>query len=251
MGNVCAIQKQASEPTRRVALSCRRMNPKSTWLTRLSSDPPDRNSLFWKLWRANLGTAVKALNTRYIQGIKRGDLDPVTYGSSVVNDAYYCFRGGKDYMIAANRKDYDDERLKLYVQDKAKSYQQYNLEFEQTWHLKSASSVTPVKVTVEYADYETQVVTMEKPIYTIIVNLPCEYLWCWLAEQLDGDPDKPKTNLYDFWIQDNKDPSSAYKMGNVIDYYMRNHPGELDVNKAMEIYSKAMVYELKGLEANC
>jgi len=247
--------KSTQQPTRRLATitakSSRRTKLKAKELVELSGKKPVRNSLFWKLWNANLETAKKALNTPYIQGIKRGDLDPRTYGFSVVNDAYYCFHGGRDYMIAAERKDYKDEILKVYIQEKAKSYQDYNEEFKKMWHLKSAESVTPMKITREYADYETQVVSAEKPIYTLIVNLPCEWLWSWLAMQLDGDDDKPKTNLYDFWIQDNKDPSGAFKMGNCIEYYMRHHPDQVDVDKAMEMYSKAMMYELQGFEASC
>jgi len=217
-----------------------------------STDPPPPGALFWKLWDANLETAQKALHTEYIQGIKHGNLDPVTFGSAMVNDAYYCFRGRETYSIAAQRDNvYNDKTLNGYLQSKAESYTRYNEEFRKTWHLKSAESITPNKVTFEYAGYEREIATTEEPIYTLIVNLPCQYLWAWLAKQLNEDPEKLEQNMYDFWIQGNKKPSGAYKIGNFINNYMEKHPGAVDEDKAMEIYTKAMIYELQHFEANC
>jgi len=221
-------------------------------LSHLSRDPPLPGSLFWKLWDANLETAQGALDTEYIQGIKHGDLHLVTFGRSMVNDAHYCYRGENDYSIAAKRDNiYDDETLRAYLQQKADSYARYNEEFRQTWHLKGVSAIDPNEITREYADYELKVVTTERQIYTLVVNLPCHYLWTWIGQQLDEDPDKTEHNLYDFWIQGNKDPGSAYKIGNFINYYIEKHPDAIDEDKAMEIYTKAMIYEHLNFQANC
>ena len=81
-------------------------------------------------------------------------------------------------------------------------------------------------------------------IYCLIVNLPCNYLWSWLANQIASE--SPVGNLYQFWIDGNNDPSGAYQMGNFLDAWMKEHPGAVDEEKANEIYRKAMVYEYEG-----
>jgi len=119
-----------------------------------STDPPPPGSLFWKLWDANLETAQKALNTKYIQGIKHGNLNPVTYGRAMLNDGYFCFRCRETYSIAAQRDNiYNDKTLNAYLQYKVGSYTRYNEDFRKTWHLKSADSIRPNKVTYEFAAY--------------------------------------------------------------------------------------------------
>ena len=102
------------------------------------------------------------------------------------------------------------------------------------------------KVTIDYAELESKVATdpAYHPIYCLIVNLPCHYLWAWLAKKISSK--NQSINLYQFWINENKDPSSSFKMGNYIDHWMKEHPGVVDEETANDIYSKAMEYEFKG-----
>jgi len=216
-------------------------------LSKQSDAPPPNTSIFWTLWNANEETATKALNTGFIQGIKQGNLDPVKYGTSTVNDAYYCFRGAPDYQKAAERA--EDLDLKEYLNQKYKSYAEYNESFKNQWHLKDASSVEPIKITKEYADHESNVVSNDDPIYALIVMMPCEYLWGWIGMKLKNDPNSAKDNIYQFWIDDNASVTSAYKMANFLDNYMAFQPGVVCEQKAMEMYSKSMEYEYRGFEA--
>ena len=119
----------------------------AAFLDHISDQPPPDNSLFWKLWNKNKDIAEKALNTSYIQGIKNGTLSPENYGSYVVNDAYYCFKGGEDYDKAVKRT--DDADLKDYLSKKAESFKKYNQDFVKKWHIKDAASVVPIKVCLE------------------------------------------------------------------------------------------------------
>lgn len=114
------------------------------YLEGISDQPPPENSLFWKMWNNSSDFAEKSLNTDYIRGIQNGTLSPQNYGWSVVNDAYYCFRGADDYGKAAKRA--DDRDLKDYLQKKEKSYREYNEDFVKKWHIKDASSVVPIQV---------------------------------------------------------------------------------------------------------
>ena len=210
----------------------------------LSTSSPPPESLFWKMWNACVNIANQALATDFIQGIKLGNLDPVKYGGFNVSDAYYCFNGSQDYLAAESRA--EDEVLKAFLLQKYQSYQKFNEEFPKIWHIKDASGVVPIEVCKRYLEFESTVASQEEPIYCIVVMLPCEYLWYWLANQL-----APPTanNLYAPWITGNDSPNGAYAMGNFLDAYQQNHPGAIDENKAIEIYTQAMSYEVENFAA--
>ena len=100
------------------------------------------------------------------------------------------------------------------------------------------------KVTCKYAEFESRIATKDHPIYCLIVNIPCNYLWSWIARAIASE--SATGNLYQFWIEENIDPSSAYKMGNFLYHWMQENPGVVDEKKAMEIYRMAMTYEYEG-----
>ncbi|MNJ43680.1 hypothetical protein D3C77_386970 [compost metagenome] len=204
----------------------------------LSSAPPPADSLFWRLWQPCLPIAQKTLVTPYINGIKNANLDPVIYGGFNVSDAYYCFNGAQSYLAAESRT--DDEGLKFFLLEKYKRYQTYNEAFPTIWHVRDASGVVPTPACRDYAQFESDTASHADPIYTLIMMIPCEYLWYWLANQLM--PPSP-SNLYGPWITANDSTSGAYAMGNFLDQYQRVHPGAIDENKAQSIYSTAMNFE--------
>ena len=202
----------------------------------LSKSKPPENALFWKLWNACFSIAQEALNTKFVQGIKNGTLDPVTYGSFNVSDAYYCFKGAEAYQVAANKT--EDPVLKAFLTKKHNSYESYNKTFPKTWHLKGAEGIVPTEVCQQYANFEATVAQNEAPIYCLIVMLPCEYLWAWLGAELSPPA---KGNLYADWITGNDYPSGAYAMGNFLEAYRQSNP--VDETKALQIYKQAITYE--------
>ncbi|MEM6686207.1 MAG: TenA family transcriptional regulator [Bacteroidota bacterium] len=214
----------------------------------LSKTSPPADSLFWKLWNNNKDIGVKALNTKYIQGMNTGTLDPNVYARYNISDAYYCYRGPEDYEAAVKRA--KNPILKAFLEMKRDGYIKYDAELPGLWRVKSGNGIIPSEVCKEYADYETAVATgtlpllkdLPDPIYTLIVMLPCEYLWPWLAQQMSPT----KGNLYNFWITGNNDPSGAYKIGNFINEYEKEHP--IDHTVANEIYRNAMNYEYLNFE---
>lgn len=213
---------------------------------KLNPAPPPPGSLFWRMRDHSKDIAKQALETEFIQGISAGNLSPDKYGAFNVSDAYYCFHGAPDYLKAANRVD-NDHQLKAFLMKKYESYEQYNREFPKTYHVKDASGVVPTPICKEYSAYETSVAGNASldPGYCIIVMLPCEYLWYWLADQLA--PPK-QGNLYAPWISGNLDPHGAYAMGNFINGYMERHPGKIDPDKAIDIYRTATEFEFKNFQ---
>jgi len=210
----------------------------------VSTKPPPPCSLFWKMWHSCTDIENEALETHFVQGIKSGSLDPVKYGGFNVSDAYYCFHGAQVYLEAECRT--EDKILRAFLLEKYKSYQKYNEKFPTIWHVRDARGVVPIDVCKRYSQFESDIASHEKPIYCIIVMIPCEHLWYWLAHQFA--PPAPE-NLYAGWIIENNDPKPAYALGNFLNDYQKKHPGEIDENKAIEIYTQAMTYEKENFRA--
>ncbi len=215
----------------------------------LRTSSPDPDSLFWKMWNAG-GNAIakKTLETDFLKGIRDGDLDPVKYGAFNISDIYYCFSGAKDYAVAADRT--NDPILSDYLTRKYASYDEYNKSACTTWSLNGPQSVAPTSVAFEYSEFERAVASgramagkVKDPIYTLIVMLPCEFLWAWLAEKL-----APPTsgNIYANWIDSNNSMSGAFAMGNYLQDYITKNP--VDEKLANEIYLTAMEYEFKNFD---
>lgn len=198
--------------------------------------PPPPDALFWKMWNDSIEIAEKVLATDYFKGILHNDLDPNAYGSLMVQDAYYCFEGRDDYAIAATHA-YDDT-LEEVMNAKAASYDEYNLYYHDTWHIKEAYGVIPDVPIHDYAAYERHIASHEETPYVLCVMLPCEYLWTWVANRLK--PDADPAGLYYFWIEQNGGtPTGAYQMANLLERYR----SVIDEEKASAVFIHAMMYE--------
>lgn len=206
-------------------------------LRSLTVDPPGSDSLFVKMWKNSEDIAQQVLDTKYFKGIQKGDLDPNAYGSLMVQDAYYCFKGRDDYSAAAAHA--FDGDCHDFLMGKVESYDSYNEYYHTTWHIREAQSVIPGKAIAEYAEYESYVAGNLISPYLFCVMLPCEYLWNWIANRLSKDT--PQNSLYYFWIEGNGGtPNGAYQMANILERYRSS----LDESKANEIFRKAMTHEL-------
>lgn len=214
---------------------------------KLDPTPPPPGSMFWRMWDQSAGFAEDALQTKFIQGIGAGNLDPNKYGAFHVSDAFYCFHGAPDYLAAADRVS-DDVQLKEFLLKKYHSYDKYNKSFLEAWHIKDAGVIVPADVCRQYSEYETSIINDPDldPVHCLIVMLPCEYLWFWLADKLSPPA---SGNIYAPWITGNLDPHGAYSMGNFINAYIDRHPGRVEPDRAVEIYRRAAEFEFLNFKS--
>lgn len=206
------------------------------WL--VSDDTQIETTLFYKLWTSCMDLAVKVLKTDYFKGIVNGDLDPNCYGQLMVQDAYYCYKGENDYVTGATCAQNDE--WNTFYSKKAESYNSYNSTYHNDWHIRDIESVVPGNAIKDYAQYEEYVAGNLDSPYLSIVMLPCEYLWNWIANIIDGYT--PEASVYRFWIDWNGgDADGAIQMAKMLEKYR----SQIDENKAMEIFRNAMEYELR------
>lgn len=182
----------------------------------------------------------EVLKTDYFQGLKSGTLSPNDYGCLCVEDAYFCFKGADNYATAAENSTII--LLSEFLGKKAESYKDHTTYYNCPWHIHDAESVLPGEAIQNYVDYADYVATSLDPVYTLVMMLPCEYLWWWVATQLN--PEVGQDNVYRCWVDSNyaTNPSGANQMGAMIDSFYKSDL--ISVNKALEIYRSALSHEL-------
>lgn len=215
----------------------------------LDTAVPPPGSLFSKMFDACRDVAEATLATGFLQGIRRGDLDPTIYGGFSISDIFYCYRGAADYGIASKRT--TDPILQDYLRKKQESYDHYNSALCRSWKLSGPQSIVPTPTAIKYSDFEISVASGKAeegavcdPIFALIVMLPCEYLWAWLAAQM-APPDP--ANIYASWITANNNPGGAYAMGNFLQNYASRH--SVDEKLAIKIYRTAIEYEYRNFHS--
>ena len=204
---------------------------------------PGQASLSEFLWDESQDLAQEALSTKFIQGIRLGDLEPEQYGIYTVQDAGYCYDVVKDYKTLIKRT--EDPEVREFLVQREKSYEDYTQELMKQWHIKDADAIELGQAAQEYSDLEKKVAKRYEPLYFMVVSIPCVRLWHWLANQIKSCavPD----NLYQFWIDENSRGSGGKTLQDFVD----GHAGSLDKEKALDVYRKAMLGEVNFFRSAC
>ena len=206
------------------------------------TNPPAEDSLAWKLWLNASDIASEALNSDFVQGIKKGDLSPDKYGHYTIQDAAYCQHGQEDYQTAENRAlEAGETTLAAFAEARYTGYASYTKTVLDSWHLTNVDSLTPGPAAQTYIDFEHDTAAKLEPIYLIIAMLPCDQLWPWLANEI-ADGNKPG-NVYDFWITENSSWHSAYRLDNFINAWFAEHPDQYDDATANWVMQSCMMGE--------
>ncbi|MFI3322359.1 MAG: hypothetical protein R3Y50_07520 [Rikenellaceae bacterium] len=201
----------------------------------------DEETLYKKLISNSeaIDTMTNVLSTDYFKGIINASLDPNDYGALAVEDVYYCLKGAADYSAAAAAC--SDMYLRNFLKLKENKYNDYNEIYRTAWHLRDSYGIVPGKSIKNYANYEAYVSGSLDPIYTLVVMLPCEYLWWWIAYQLNNIV--KADNLYRFWVDWNykETPKGAIQMGE----YIERNRSLIDEDLALTIFKTALNHELE------
>lgn len=212
--------------------------------------PPIR-SLFWILWESHRNLRPKLLSTRFTQGILHGNLSPDAYGAWTVVDAYYCFRAATSYQVAARRAaQMNMTDVAAFIATKAREYEAFNnAVFVSDWNLRNRKSIVPSAVIEAYAEFEESVARRMHPVYTLIVQLPCEVVWAWLGDRLLNEIDRRENdgrNLYRKWAEDNVWETAGYAIGNFLQDFQRRYPNAIEDHVAHGLYRKAFEFEIEN-----
>ncbi len=195
-----------------------------------------------RLWTESQDLAAAALESDFIQGIKNGSLNPNHYGQYTVQDAVYCHRGVEGWRSIASRATQPD--FKTFAEARVKGWVSYSQRLFSEWHIADPTAIKLSPAIQAYAEFEANIAQNYDPHYAVVVMLPCDRLWYWLATQIEPDATEP--NLYAFWMKENGSSDAGAKR---LERFIDAHTDSIDESIALEIYRTAMLGEVNGFRS--
>ena len=216
-------------------------------------DPPEpaADAISSKLWDACQKIATDALESKFMQGLGDGTLDPTIYGQYTVQDCAYCAAAADDYKdLEAAAKKANEPGLASLAKEHYTSYESWVIKtYLPSWHIGNPNALVLNQAAKEYINHERAAVTASHPIYAMVAQIACERLWPWLAEQLK--PASPAHNVYAFWISDNYDYKKSYVLSNTIDQWFKSNSDQYDHDTALWALQGSMTGELNLFLSAC
>ena len=188
------------------------------------------------------------MESKFIQGMASGTLDPDKYGGFMVQDAAYCFNAVEAFDYASNQMRLQKKpEFSLLYRVQSEMFKKYNQDFVNTWRIKSTESVVMGPAADMYVSY-VSALSRQDPKYLAIALLPCTLLWPWIAGELIHSIDEK--NPYYSWFDKNKlDPNQAspLDLDKFVDYFFVPEEKE----KCLAIFHEGMVNELNFFRDAC
>ena len=189
----------------------------------------------------------RAKESKFIQGMAKGSLDPNVYGGYMVQDAAYCFNAVDSYERAAEKmQGVGKPDFSLLYRTQSESFKRYNHDFLQKWRLRNSDSVAMGPAAATYVGYE-RALSQNDPKYLCIAMLPWTMLWPWIAGQLIASVEK--NNPYYVWFDENK-PSDQSHLERFVDHFFVQVEPE-EQQKCLSIFQEGLVNELNFFRSAC
>ena len=198
-----------------------------------------------KLWERNYNLASLSLNTKFVQGIKNGDLPKTKFQEYLAQDYFFLESFARAYGLAVsksrNKKNIKTLSVLLSgVSEELILHETYAKE----WDIDlTTNSIGPA--TKKYTDFLEEVSLNLSLIEIMSAMTPCMRLYSWLGKKLlnmiSGNP-------YKEWILTYSDESFdnlAKSLENLIDEYDESY----DIDQINFLYKKAMELELDFFNA--
>ena len=198
-----------------------------------------------KLWESNYELASLSLNTKFVQGIKNGDLPKIKFQEYLAQDYFFLESFARAYELAVS-KSKNIKTIKILggllsgVSDELILHETYAKE----WDIDlTKNSIEPA--TKKYSDFLEEVSTNLDLIEIMCAMTPCMRLYSWLGKNLLN---MISNNPYKEWILTYSDQSFdnlVKSLENLIDEYNNSY----DIDQVNFLYKRAMELELEFFNA--
>ena len=197
------------------------------------------------LWECNQHLASLSLNTKFVQGIKNGDLPKTKFQEYIAQDYYFLESFARAYGLAVsksrNKKTINTlSRLLLGVSEELNLHETY----AKNWDIDLTTNSIEA-ATKKYTDFLEEVSLNSSLIEIMSAMAPCMRLYSWIGKNLFNTI---SNNPYKQWIltySDKDFDNLAKSLENIIDEYNYDY----DIKKVSFLYKKAMELELGFFEA--
>ena len=198
-----------------------------------------------KLWESNYELAELSLNTKFVQGLKSGNLPKHIFLEYLAQDYFFLETFAKAYGLAVSKsKDKYSIRtlsqLLMGVSEELILHETYAKEWDidlSNNHIKPANK--------NYTDFLDDVSKKLSAVEIMFAMTPCMRLYSWIGQRLSR---MGYDNTYKEWIitySDKNFENLAKSLENLIDSYQDS----FDINHANYLYKRAMELELDFFKA--
>ena len=198
-----------------------------------------------KLWERNYNLASLSLNTKFVQGIKNGDLPKTKFQEYLAQDYFFLESFARAYGLAVSKSRNKKNIKTLSVLLSGVSEELILHEtYAKVWDIDlTTNSIGPA--TKKYTDFLEEVSLNLSLIEIMSAMTPCMRLYSWLGKKLLN---MISDNPYKEWILTYSDESFdnlAKSLENLIDEYDESY----DIDQINFLYKKAMELELDFFNA--
>ena len=198
-----------------------------------------------KLWERNYNLASLSLNTKFVQGIKNGDLPKTKFQEYLAQDYFFLESFARAYGLAVsksrNKKNIKTLSVLLSgVSEELILHETYAKE----WDIDLTTNLIG-PATKKYTDFLEEVSLNLSLIEIMSAMTPCMRLYSWLGKKLLN---MISDNPYKEWILTYSDESFdnlAKSLENLIDEYDEDY----DIDQVNFLYKRAMELELDFFNA--
>ena len=198
-----------------------------------------------KLWQRNYELASLSLNTKFVQGIKNGDLPKTKFQEYLAQDYFFLESFARAYGLAVsksrNKKNIKTLSVLLSgVSEELILHETYAKE----WDIDLTTNLIG-PATKKYTDFLEEVSLNLSLIEIMSAMTPCMRLYSWLGKKLLN---MISDNPYKEWILTYSDESFdnlAKSLENLIDEYDESY----DIDQVNFLYKRAMELELDFFNA--
>ena len=197
------------------------------------------------LWEANYELAILSLKSKFVQGLKNGNLPKFIFQDYVAQDFFFLESFSRAYDLAIS-KSRDKNSIKVLSQllDGVSEELILHETYAKKWNIDLTSNyIQPA--TRNYTDFLEEVSKTQSAVEIMFAMTPCMRLYSWIGKSLSTNV---LNNPYKEWIitySDDSFDNLAKSLENLIDFSKEIY----DINQANYLYKRAMELELEFFNA--
>ena len=194
-----------------------------------------------KLWESNFELASLSLNTKFIQGLKNGNLPKHIFQEYIAQDYFFLESFARAYGLAVykSKDKYSIKTLSqllMGVSDELILHETYSKE----WNIDLSNNyIKPA--TQNYTDFLDNVSKKSNAIEIMSAMTPCMRLYAWIGKSLSSSLFEDKYKEWIITYSHESFEKLAKSLENLIDNYVDSY----DINKVSYLYKRAMELELE------
>ena len=197
------------------------------------------------LWESNYELALLSLKSKFVQGLKNGNLPKIIFQEYVAQDYFFLKSFSSAYGLAVSKsKDKNSKKVLSQLLEGVSEELILHETYAKEWDIDLTNNfIKPA--TQNYTDFLDEVSKKQSAVEIMFAMTPCMRLYSWIGKSLS---DKVLNNPYKEWIITYSDESFdnlAKSLENLIDSSKEVY----DTNKANFLYKRAMELELEFFNA--